>query len=222
MKQRKQWLRYLPVAVGLVLALLIAVGVYQLKDLFQKPVQTKKQVQQVTVVQPPPPPPPPVQKPPEPEVKEEKIEEAEPEPEPEPEQQAEEPPPGEELGVDAEGGAGTDAFGLVGKKGGRGLLGGGGGNAIIWYGGQLSKGIEKELERLLTETKARQSSYSVLLNVWVSNDGRVSRAELASSSGKPEVDSEIKSALGRLAVSLDRPPPEVMPQPLRIRITSRI
>ncbi|HAZ42809.1 MAG TPA: TonB-dependent receptor, partial [Methylococcaceae bacterium] len=41
-------------------------------------------------------------------------------------EQAEEPPPGENLGVDADGAAGGDSFGLVGKKGGSGFLGGGG------------------------------------------------------------------------------------------------
>jgi TonB family protein len=224
MDKKKQWLRYLPVALGGVLALLIAVGVYFLKDLFQKPAQVKKQVQQITVVQPPPPPPPPPEvKPPEPEVKEEKIEEPKPEPEPEPEAKQEDaPPPGEELGVDGEGGAGSDAFGLVGKKGGRGLIGGGGGNAIIWYGGQISKGLEKELDHLLETGRSRQAGYSVLLNVWVDDSGRVNRVELNSSSGKPEVDGEIKTALARLSFSLQKPPPEDMPQPLKIRFTSRI
>jgi len=222
--KKKKLLRYLPAAVGLLLALLVGIGVWFLKDLFQKPVQAKKQVQQVTIIQPPPPPPPPPEvKPPPPEVKEEKIEEPKPEPEPEPEaKQEEEAPPGEELGVDAEGGAGGDAFGLVGKKGGRGLIGGGGGNAIIWYGGQLSKGIERELDRLLAESKARQHSYTVVLNIWVAADGRVSRTELGASSGKPEVDTELKLALTKLSFSLQRPPPEDMPQPLKIRFTSRI
>ena len=219
---KKRLLRHLPAAVGLLLILLVGVGVWLLKDLFQKPVSAKKMVQQVTLIQPPPPPPPPPEvRPPEPEVKQEKIEEPEPEPEPEAKQE-DEAPPGEELGVDAEGGAGSDGFGLVGKKGDRGLIGGGGGNAIIWYGGQLSKGIERELDRLLADSKARQSSYAVVLNVWVGADGRVSRTELGGSSGKPEVDAELKSALAKLSFSLQRPPPEDMPQPLKIRFTSRI
>lgn len=222
MNKSKEFIRYLPLAAGVVLVLLIAVGVYFVKDMFQKPAQVKKQVQQITILQPPPPPPPPPPeiKQPEPEIKEEKIEE--PEPEPEAKEEEAEAPPGEELGVDAEGGAGGDAFGLVGKKGGRGLIGGGGGNAILWYGGQLSKGVEKELERLLETGKARQAGYSVVLSIWVADDGKVSRAELNSSSGKPEVDAEIKSALVRLSLSLQTPPPEDMPQPLKIRFTSRI
>lgn len=222
MDKSKKLLRYLPAAIGVVLVLLIGVAVFLLQGLFEKPVQAKKQIQQVSIIQPPPPPPPPPeQPPPPPEVKEEKIEEPEPEPEPK-EAQAEEAPPGEELGVDAEGGAGGDAFGLVGKKGGRGLIGGGGGNAILWYGGQLSKGIERELDKLLADSKARQTAYSVILSVWVGADGRVNRAELVDSSGKPEVDAELRAALGKLSFSVQKAPPEDMPQPLKIRFTSRI
>ena len=40
-------------------------------------------------------------------------------------------PAGDKLGLDAEGGAGNDAFGLVGKKGGRSLLAGGNGMGAI-------------------------------------------------------------------------------------------
>ncbi|MBS1212186.1 MAG: TonB-dependent receptor, partial [Proteobacteria bacterium] len=143
MNKKHLFIRYLPVAVGIVLVIAIGIGVYLLQDLFEKPVQTKKQIQQITVIQPPPPPPPPPeQKPPEPEPEPEKIEEPEPEPEPE-QPEANEEPPGEDLGVDADGGAGSDAFGLVGKKGGRGLIGGGGGNAMIWYGQQLQREISE-------------------------------------------------------------------------------
>jgi protein TonB len=214
----KRYLRYLPAAIGLLLVLLIAIAVYLLKDLFQKPVQAKKQVQQITVLQPPPPPPPPPpqeQKPPEPEIKEEKIEEPEPEPEP---QQAEEPPPGEDLGVDAEGTAGSDGFGLVGKKGGHGLIGGGGGNAIIWYGQQLQRQVSDALQRSLGE-KAKGKKYSVTASLWIGSDGRITRAELGSSSGQSEVDEALRVALGGIRVAL-KSPPENMPQPVKIRIVS--
>jgi protein TonB len=216
---KKTWLRYLPLGIGGLLIVLIAVAVFFLKDLFEKPVQTKKQVQQITVIQPPPPPPPPPpeEKPPEPEIKEEKIEE--PEPEPEPEQQADEPPPGEDLGVDAEGAAGSDAFGLVGKKGGRGLIGGGGGNAIIWYGQQLQRQIADELREKLSQGKARDKKISVIANIWIGADGSVSRAELDTSSGDGDVDEAVRSALGSLRSRL-KPPPENMPQPVKIRIRS--
>ena len=222
MAKKRPWLRHLPVIIGAVLAVAVGVGLFLLKDLFQKPVQSKKQVQQVTILQPPPPPPPPPEQPPPPppEVKEEKIEEPKEEPEPEPDQA--EQPPGEQLGVDADGGAGSDGFGLVGRKGGRGLLGGPAGSTILWYGGMVKRGVEEELQALLADSPARKTSYSVTVNVWVAGDGRISRAELGGGSGKSDVDQSLREALGRLRISLQKPPPEGMPQPLKLRPTSRI
>jgi protein TonB len=223
MDTRKKWLKRLPLIIGGVLTLLIALGVYYLQGLFEKPLQAKKQIQQITVIQPPPPPPPPPeQKPPEPEPEPEKIPEPEPEEEPQPEPDESEQPPGEELGVDAEGGAGSDGFGLVGKKGGRGLLGGSGGSAILWYGGQVKRRLEDEIQALLAETHAGKAAYSVLLNVWIGADGRIARAELAAGSGKSEVDQSIRSVLPKLHFALAKAPPENMPQPLKIKLTSRI
>jgi len=224
MDKYKRWLRNLPLMIGIALTLLIAIAVYFLQDMFHKPAQPKKQMQQITMVQPlpPPPPPPPEQKPPEPEPVPEKLPEPEPEQEPEPAPEEAEQPVGEELGVDAEGGAGSDGFGLVGKKGGRGLLGGSGGSAILWYGGQVKRGLEEELQNRLADSPARKSSYSVQLNVWIAADGGVNRAELAGSSGKPEVDQAIRAALPNLRFTLPKPPPENMPQPLKIRVTSRL
>lgn len=223
MDKKKKLLRHLPAAAGLVLVVLIGVGAWVMKDLFQKQPQAKRQVQQVTLLAPPPPPPPPeVKPPPPPEVKEEKVEEPVPEKEPDKAPEEADEPPAESLGVDAEGGAGSDAFGLAGRKGGRGLLGGTPGSGILWYGGQVKKGLEDELQGLLAGSEARKAGYSVTLDVWVGPDGRVGRAELSGGSGKPEVDAAIRAALPKLRLTLQKPPPENMPQPVRIRLTSRI
>ncbi len=221
MERYQRWLRNLPLLIGIVLTLIIAVAVYFVQDMFQKPAQVKKQVQQITMIQPPPPPPPPEQKPPEAEP--EKLPEPEPEPEkePEPAPEAAEEPAGEDLGVDAEGGAGSDGFGLLGKKGGRGLLGGSGGSAILWYGGLVKRGLEEELRNQLADSNAGKTAYTVQLNIWITSDGSVNRAELSGSSGKPEVDRAIRAALPKVRFSLPKPPPENMPQPLRIRVMSR-
>lgn len=223
MNRKQQWLRRLPVIIGIVLSVAVGVAVYFMKDLFQKGPQTKRVVQQISVVQPPPPPPPPPeQKPPEPVVKEEKIEEPEPEQEPEPAPEQAEAPPGEQLGVEGDGGAGSDAFGLQARQGGRSLLGGTPGSVIQWYGGQVKQGLDSELQALLEDTQARKTSYAVMLNVWIGADGRLSRAELVGSSGKPEVDQAIRAALSKLRLALQKPPPDNMPQPVKIRLTSRI
>lgn len=223
MDKRQRWLRRLPLLIGVALALLIALAVYFLQGRFQKPAQAKKQIQQVTLIAPPPPPPPPPeQKPPEPPPEPEKLPEPEPEKAPEPTPEPEAEPPGEDLGVDAEGAAGGDGFGLLGKKGGHGLLGGAGGSAILWYGGQVQRGLEEALQRALADSDARQQAYTVQLQVWVNGDGSVNRAELSAGSGKAEVDQAIRSALAGLRFSLPKAPPPDMPQPLKVRVTSRI
>ena len=221
MNKRTQILRRLPVIIGVVSALLIGVGVYFLQGMFEKPAQTKKQVQQITMLQPPPPPTPPEQKPPPPEPEPEKISEPESEKEPEPAPEEAQEPPSEQLGVDANGTAGSDGFGLVGKKGGQSLLSGTNGNTILWYGGLVKRSVENELQNLLTDV-ARENSYSVQINIWINPNGQIERAELANASGNAEVDGDIRQALSKLHFTLEKAPPENMPQPLKIRVTSRL
>lgn len=224
MKNKYTWLRRLPVMLGIGLALLLVIGIYLLQSKFQKPPQTKKVVQQITMIQPPPPPPPPPEQapPPEPEVKEEKIEEPEPEQEPEPApEQADEPPAGE-LGLDADGTAGSDGFGLAAHKGGRSILGGSGGSALIWYGGQVKRQLEDGLQNLLADTPAMKSEYSVLINIWVDADGKISRTELASVTGNAEVDQALRNGLAKFKGSIGKPLPENTPQPFRIRYSAKI
>jgi protein TonB len=221
--KHKRLLKYLPALGGLGVIILVAILVYVFRELFDKPAQSKKQVQQISVVQPPTPPPPPPKpeiKPPE--VKEEKMPDPETEPEPEPEapEPDQEPAeaPGDQLGVDAEGGAGSDGFGLVGKKGGSGLIGGGGGNAIIWYGQHVQRELTDELHKTLRD-RARQTKYTAVLHVWIRSDGNIDRVELVNSSGTAEIDEALKLAISQVRGRF-KPPPERMPQPLKIRIRS--
>lgn len=53
--KNKPWLKYLPLIGGGLLVLIVAIIVYVFRDAFEKPAQSKKQVQQVSVVRPPPP-----------------------------------------------------------------------------------------------------------------------------------------------------------------------
>ena len=223
MNKKYAWLRRLPVLIGIGFSLLIFLGVYLLQSQFHKPPQTKKVVQQITMIQPPPPPPPPPETPPpEQEVKEEKIEEPEPQQEPEPApEQADEPPAGD-LGLDADGTAGGDAFGLAARKGGRSILGGTGGSTLLWYGGQIKRQLEDGLQTLLADTPAMKSEYSVVIEIWVDADGKINRKELSTGSGKAEVDQAIRNALIKFQGSIGKPPPENMPQPIKIRFSAKV
>ncbi len=215
----------LPLLIGLGFSVLLAISLYWLKTHTSKNPQMKRVVQHISVIQPPPPPPPPPEiKPPEPEQEPEKMEAPQPEPEPEP-APAPEPadqPPGEQLGVEGAGTAGSDGFGLAARQGGRALLGGGAGSAVLWYGGQVRQHLDAALYPLLEETEARQQAYSLELAVWVETDGRVSRVELTRGSGMESVDQAVRQVLPKLHPALSRPPPEQMPQPIRIRLHSRL
>ena len=66
------------------------------------------------------------------------------------------------------------------------------------------------------------SDYKVLIEVWVDADGRISRSELVGGSGKDDIDQVLRKALIRLRTEIGKPPPENMPQPVKIRLVSRV
>ncbi|MEX2482669.1 MAG: TonB family protein [Gammaproteobacteria bacterium] len=172
-------------------------------------------VQQISIVQPPPPPPPPppeIEEPP-PEIEE--VDVSEPEPEPIADDAANEPPPGEDLGLDADGVAGADGFGLQAKKGGRALIGGGDRNK--WYAGV----IQTDLQSLLADIEEiRKGRYAVVVKIWIGADGQLEQAEVVRGTGNADLDAAIKRALGG-GLRLSHEPPEDLPQPIRLRISSR-
>ena len=207
--------RYGPLLGGLaLLAIFAVIGWFIVGSLKGSKAPEPPKVQEISLVQPPPPPPPPpkVEEPPPPE---QVIEEPKPEPEPVAEDApADEAMPGDELGLDAEGGAGSDGFGLRGKKGGRGLIGGGDRNR--WYAGVL----QRELQSLLSNnSQARGDKYSVVVKLWITDEGRVERFELLDSTGDNDSDTALRNTLRDL--HLKDTPPADMPQPVKLRIVSR-
>lgn len=216
--QRKRgWQRHGPVIGGFALIALVGFGLYRFvagNGGVQAPVAPE--VQQISVVVPPPPPPPPPETPPPPEPEMQEVDVPEPEPEPvEDMAESEEPPPGEDLGLDAEGVAGSDGFGLRAKKGGRGLIGGG--DAKAWYGGLIAKDLKAALAAI--EDIPRRD-YEVVVRIWVAADGRIEDSELVSGSGDAELDQALTAALDS-GLRISRQPPEDLPQPIRLRISSR-
>lgn len=181
------------------------------KFIHSAPAPQRQVAQEIRVIRPPPPPP--DVEPPPPPPPEEKVDIPEPEPDP---QRSDEPPPGEQLGLDAEGTAGADGFGLAARPGGRDLLASGG-SAYAWYAGLLKNEI---LERLQEDELARKGSYTVLVRIWVRRDGAVERVALAQSSGNADRDRAIEQALSRIS-RLQQAPPADMPQPVSLRIVSR-
>jgi protein TonB len=167
--------------------------------------------QVVKIIRPPPDVPPPPPPPPE-----EKVEEPLPQDTPEPEP-TDEAPPGAELGLDADGVAGGDAFGLAARRGGADIIGGGGGAAFAWYTGLIKDGI---LDALSEDERVRKGNYKLTVRVWLAPDGRVERIALVDSTGNAQLDAAVEQALGRMNRVREAPPLE-MPQPVTLRIVSR-
>ncbi|HEX8874799.1 MAG TPA: TonB family protein [Nitrosospira sp.] len=197
----------------------VALGLWLKEFLGSDKPPPKQMHQQITLIKPPPPPPPPPeQKPPEPVVKEEvKLEE----PTPEPMDQADEPPPGPDLGVDAEGTGSGDGFGLVGKKGGADLIGGSRGNPWAWYDAIVNDAVNSAFQEALSREKAlKDKNYKVVVKVWIDAGGKVNRVSLADGTGDARIDELLKDVLQNLKALREGPPAD-MPQPLKIRVTSR-
>ena len=205
--------RFLPLIIGTVAVTSVGVGAiaFVRSFLHSTPAPAKQVVQQIQLIRPPPPPP---DLPPPPPPPEEKVDVPDPQEKPDP-TPSNEPPPGEQLGLDAEGSAGGDEFGLAARKGGRDLLASGG-SAYAWYAGLLKTQI---LDQLNSEKHARSGSYSVVVRVWIRNDGTVDRVRIDQSSGNRERDQAIEAAVSRIS-RLPQAPPTDMPSPISLRIVS--
>lgn len=214
-RNRSRKRRFLPLILGALAVSTLGVGAFALMRNFLQstPAPPKKLVQQIQLIRPPPPPP--DLPPPPPPPPEEKVTVPDPQDKPDP-TPSNEPPPGEQLGLDAEGAAGGDAFGLAARPGGRDLLASGG-SAYAWYAGLLKTEI---LGQLSNEKRARTGEYTVIVRVWVRNDGTVDRVRIAESSGNRERDQAIEAALSRIT-RLSQAPPTDMPEPISLRIVSR-
>lgn len=217
MNTKARVVRWIPrVAVSLAVVAAVSLVYFVKQWLGDDTATAKKMVQQITLLTPPPPPPPPpkVEEPPPEVVEKVEVPKLEPEPEPLPEQA--DTPPGDQLGLDAEGGAGGDAFGLIGNSGGRALLGGSGGSAEAWY----RRALGMELQAIINEDEAlrKRNTARVKLKLWIEG-GRVQRVELLNSTGDKEWDRHLKSVV--MGSRLETPPPAGIEQPVHLQITSR-
>jgi protein TonB len=215
MKKKSRLLRLLPVIAGaLVTVTTGGAAAYFIKQFMDSPPPQPKQViQQVRLIRPPPPPPEVEPPPPPPEVEDEPL----PEPEATPDAPTDQPPLGELLGLDAEGVAGGDGFGLAARRGGRDLLASGG-DRFAWYAGMLKDDL---LSFLSDHRDLRSRAYSINVRLWLAGDGAVERVALAGSTGDRELDRALEGLLANME-RVGEAPPSDLPQPVQIRIVSRL
>ncbi len=180
--------------------------------LSSQPGPPPKVVQEIHLIRPPPPPP--DLPPPPPPPPEEKVNVPDPQqPDPTPSDQ---PPPAQQLGLDTEGGAGSDAFGLIGNKGGREITATGG-SAYTWYAGLLKDQILNELN---DDQQVRSGNYRITLRAWVRPDGSVERMEVLKGSGDIKLDREIATDLAHIK-RIPQPPPSGMPDAISFEVVAR-
>jgi len=211
------------------LALLLALGGlgYWLSGMLGGKTAAVKKPPKITLLAPPPPPPPPpppkFEKKPDPpkEQKEMKVEQ--------PVQKQDTPPPSPELKMDGPAGNGPSAFG-AGKitsedlsKVGTGKPGGTGStektgmfNPFANYANLLKGELQRSLGK---NANLKRRRYAVEVRVWITATGAASRFELVGGSGDSDTDEAINLAMAALPV-FSQTPPNNMPQPIRLRIST--
>ena len=137
-------------------------------------------------------------------------------------------PPGADLGVEGEGGAGSDGFGLVGKKGGRSIIGGGSGGGGLslmakygWYSKKIQDDIRNQIKKRLDRDGGfPKGKYQTVVKIALDPKGSVIDFRIVTPSGNDRMDNAIRETLGQFRIS--EPPPEGMPRKgINIRIASQ-
>jgi periplasmic protein TonB len=208
---------------GIVIVVLVGLGATMVKMVLTEDKVRHKAVHTITLLKPPPPTK--VEKPPEPEVKQEKPQETQVIQQDVPDSKSEknEPPPGDQLGLDAEGGAGGDAFGLVGRKGGRALVGSdpnGGPQGLLQRYAGYNRSIQEEIHKVFARGNIPSGDLQTIVVLQLDDNGTLVRYRIYRSSGSEQMDSAVSRALG-LIKRFNEPPPEGMPRVLRVEISSR-
>lgn len=216
----KVWLKR--IAIGLI-ALLVLGGIgYGINSLMsgsgeQKPKPKPKTTIKLIPDTPPPPPPPPPKEPPKEQPKEQPKEIKVEQPKPV------EAPPAENLKMEGAAGDGPSPFaaGAVSNEYSGGdvtTIGGGvNKNQFGWYTGLIKEKIEDAISK---DKELATGSYKLIVKVWVSENGRIQKYELVSSTGDAQKDQLVKKALDDMP-ALSEGPPSDMPQPIKLKVTSR-
>ncbi|HTW75700.1 MAG TPA: TonB C-terminal domain-containing protein [Steroidobacteraceae bacterium] len=214
MDRRHRLLKRAPLLGGVLsVAILIAVMVHFIRSIMTSKQEPRQAIQMVTLIRPPPPPP--IVKPPPPPPAE-KVEQPLPRDTPQPTPKENAPAPSPQLGLDATGAAGSDAFGLAARPGGADLVGTGGA-VFAWYTSRLASAMQ---DRLSSDASLRGKQYTGSVYVWIAADGSIKDVRLAASTGDRGIDTTIArdlSSMGRIGEA----PPLEMPQPVRLQIVSR-
>jgi TonB family protein len=133
--------------------------------------------------------------------------------------------PGESLGLDADGVAGSDGFGLVSNRGGRALIGGDTGNSALlrkyaWYTQIIQDRIREHLQKQLDDDGGiPDGNLEATVRIVLDEMGQIKAFKIVDSSGSNNMDNAINVALRQ--VDIDMPPPYDMPKSIKIKVSSK-
>jgi len=178
-----------------------------------KTAKPERLIQTVQIIRPPPPPPDQPPPPPPPEKVEQELPKDSPQPKPD-DQQA---PPEQPLGLDAEGAAGSDAFGFAARSGGSDLIGGTGTAPFAWYTNRIRDAVQ---EKLAGAACTHAAKGSVAIRVMMEADGRVRQIKLVTTTGDQKLDQCVGTALTSLT-RINDPAPPGLPEQITMQIAFR-
>ena len=197
--------------IAIIVTAVVIGGIVVVAKLASSGGSSKRDTLTLVSIAPPPPPPVMTPPPPPPQPEEQKIEEPMIKEEAPKEVPKDEPPLG--TGIKGPGG---DNFGL-GSGPGNGRIGGGDGSKWGWYASQVQSRIQQALQQ---NRKTRTASMSVNVRVWPDPNGRISRAQLAGSTGDPSLDNALRDEV-LTGLQLPKPPPAGMLAPITLHVAAR-
>lgn len=204
--------------LAVVVAALIGGAVLLVQGLGGEAQRPARQVTKITIIPdtPPPPPPPPKEQPkPEPKEAPKQVKLDAPKPQDVPKPQADEP-----IKMEGEAGDGPSPFaaGPVTQEYTGGEIGAGNGMQFAFYTNLLQRRIQNALQQAAA---LKGADFRVVVRVWLDADGRLTRSELADSTGDGALDAALRTAMAEVP-AVGEAPPAGMPQPVRIRVTNRV
>jgi len=205
---KRPWLAY---GAGALLLLLVALGIWRLATTQAVSIKKEEPVSQLLAVTPPPPTPPP------PKPQEQPKEQPTPVAQPQPQEQPKAPAPANNaITQNADAQEGSDAFN-IGAGNGQGMTGGGGAGLFnpALFNAYIAGVVKNAVAR---DDVLKGKSFRAAVSVWLSPQGKITKAVLRSSTGSEAYDTALTNLLTSLP-PLDQPPPQQILARLPVEMT---
>ncbi len=227
MKKQKQSMTSVWIVSGVLAVMVMGGGLLVLKMLISDDGHKRQRQIQMVTLAPPPPPPKIKEKPPEPKIKKEEIME-EPKPDeapPDMPDQVDDMPAGDQLGLDADGTAGSDGFGLKANKGGRSLLESLSSRALIrkhrWYIQIIQDEIKQKVRDHLDQNGGLpDEKLETVIELVLDSQSSIMSHRIVGSSGDQAMDKAVVAALETIARFSEPLPGNLQKASLEIRVSS--